>query len=143
MILGETLLPGRVARGEAHVYTLYYTDLEVSAPDGALLFADRIALEPAAASPRSPGRLGGYDVLATLYVVSRQPPPRELAAALGDALAARDAVLAGVSELPNGCGVAVRVLSASSLEVKNAVQLAWNTARLMLIGVPAPDLRKG
>lgn len=143
MILGETLLPGRVARGEAHDYTIYYTDLEVSAPDGALLFADRIALEPAAATPRSPGRLGPYDVLATLYVVTRQRPPHDLAAALHDGLAAQDAVLVGVSELPNGCGVAARLLGRTSLEVKNAVHLAWNTARLMLIGVPAPDLRKG
>ena len=143
VILGETLLPGRVARGEAHDYTIYYTDLEVSAPDGALLFADRIALEPAAATPRSPGRLGPYDVLATLYVVTRQRPPHDLAAALHDGLAAQDAVLVGVSELPNGCGVAARLLGRTSLEVKNAVHLAWNTARLMLIGVPAPDLRKG
>ena len=48
-----------------------------------------------------------------------------------------------VSELPNGCGVAMRLLGPTSLEVKNAVHLAWNTARLMLVGVPAPDLRKG
>jgi urease accessory protein len=143
VILGETLLPGRVARGEAHAYTIYYTDLEVYTPEGVLLFADRIVLEPAAASPRSPGRLGPYDVLASLYVVTRQIPAPDLAAALHDGLAAQGAVLAGVSELPNGCGVAVRLLGPTSLEVKNAVHLAWNTARLMLIGVPAPDLRKG
>jgi urease accessory protein len=143
VILGETLLPGRVARGEAHVYTIYYTDLEVSTPDGALLFADRMVLEPAVASPRSSGRLGPNDVLATLYVVTRQVPARDLAAALHDSLATQDAVLAGASELPNGCGVAMRLLGRTSLVVKNAVHLAWNTARLMLIGVPAPDLRKG
>jgi urease accessory protein len=82
-------------------------------------------------------------VLATLYVLTRQVPPRDLAAALHDGLAAQDAVLAGVSELPNGCGVSVRLLGRTSLEMKNALHLAWNTARLMLIGVPAPDLRKG
>jgi urease accessory protein len=39
--------------------------------------------------------------------------------------------------------VALRLLGLTSLGVKKAVHLAWNTARLMLIGVPAPDLRKG
>ena len=82
-------------------------------------------------------------MLATLYVVTRQLPPHDLAAALHAGLAAQDAVLGGVSELPNGCGVAVRLLGRTSLEVKNAVHLAWNTARLKLIGVPAPDVRKG
>jgi urease accessory protein len=142
-ILGETLLPGRVAHGEAHAYTLYYTDLEVSTPSGALLFADRIVLEPAASPTQSPGRLGPYDVLATLYVVSRQVPPPDLVAALRAALAPEDSVLAGVSELPNGCGAAVRLLGPTSRAVKRAVDLAWNSARLMLIGVPAPDRRKG
>ena len=82
-------------------------------------------------------------MLATLYVVTRQLPPHDLAAALHDGLAVQDVVLVGVSALPNGCGVAVRLLGRTSPEVKNALHLAWNTARLMLIGVPAPDLRKG
>lgn len=143
VILGETLLPGRIAHGESHAYTLYYTDLEVCAPDGALLVADRIALEPAAAPPQSPGRLGPYDVLASLYVVTRQIPPRELAGGLWQALVTQDAVLAGVSELPSACGVGVRLLGPTSTAVKRAVHLAWNTARLMVTGVPAPDVRKG
>ena len=142
-ILGEILLPGRVARGEAHAYTLYYTDLEAAAPDGTLLFADRIVLAPGAAPPRSPGRLGSHDVLATLYVATRQVPPSDLVGALRAALAAEDAVLAGVSELPNGSGAVARLLGPSSLPVKRAVRLAWDAARLLLIGVPAPDLRKG
>lgn len=142
-ILGETLLPGRVARGEAHVYATYYTDLEVGACDGTLLFADRVRFRPASATPRSPARLGPYDVLGTLYVLSRQEAPPRLVAALRDALAGQDAVLAGVSELPNDSGAAMRLLGATSSDVRKAVHLAWNAARLLLVGVPAPDLRKG
>lgn len=147
VILGEILLPGRVARGEMHAYTLYYTDLEVSAPDDALLFADRVVLAPSVQPVRSPGRLGPYDVLATLYVVTRQIPPRDLVEALRDALETQSAevgeVLGGVSELPNGSGAVVRLLGPTSSDVRRALHLAWTTARLALIGVPAPDLRKG
>lgn len=143
VILGETLLPGRSAYGESHAYTLYYTDLAVSAPTGALLFADRIAFQPDVAMPRSPGRLGSYEMLATLYVVTRQIPPRDLAEAVRDALAAQPGTLYGVSELPNESGVVARLLGNSSSEVKSALHLAWTTARLLLIGVSAPNLRKG
>lgn len=143
LILGETLLPGRVARGESHAYTLYYSDLEVRSPDGSLIFADRIVFDPAELSPRSPSRLGPFDVLSTFYVISRRRPPQELAGALHDALAEQVTVLAGVSTLPNEAGVVVRLLGPGSLEIARAFNLAWNTARQLLIGVPAPDLRKG
>lgn len=143
VILGEILLPGRVARGEAHAYSLYYTDLEARAPDGALLFADRLRLDPDAAPPRSPGRLGSYDVLAALYIITRQVSAADLADRLHDRLGTGADVLAGISTLPNACGAAMRALGHSSAAVGAAMRLAWNEARLALVGIPAPNLRKG
>lgn len=142
-ILGEVLLPGRVARGEAHAYSLYYTDLEARTPDGTLLFADRLKLAPDSAPPRSPGRLGPYDVLGALHVVTRRLPAGALADRLHSRLDAQADVLAGVSALPGDAGVAVRVLGHSSIAVGAAMHSAWDEARLALVGVPAPDLRKG
>lgn len=142
VILGEILLPGRVACGEVHAYTLYYADTEVSRLDGTPLVFDRVKLTPPDASPRSPGRLGPYDVLATLLIVTRQAPTRQLADCLHRCLDSHVSVLAGVSELPNASGVAVRLLGAHAPEVRSAFHVAWNEARLQVIGVPAPDRRK-
>jgi urease accessory protein len=50
--------------------------------------------------------------------------------------------MAGVSELPNGCGVSVRIMGTSGATVEHARTVAWNAARIALIGAPAPDLRK-
>ncbi len=143
IIFGDTLLPGRIARGEAHAYALYYTDTEVRTPDGKLLFADRLRLEPFLALPRSPGLLGGYDVLATLYVVTRKSPAGALVERLHHCLAAQQEVLAGASELPNGCGAVVRILGPTSAALAAAMRAAWNEARLAVVNLPAPDLRKG
>jgi urease accessory protein len=142
VILGEILLPGRVAYCEVHAYTLYCADTEVSGPDGTPLVVARIKISPTVVSPRSPGKLGPYDVLATLCIVTRKVPARQLSGCLHRNLATQTSVQAGASELPNECGVAVRMLGASSPEVRAAFELAWNEARLLLIGVPAPDLRK-
>ncbi|MFP5407217.1 MAG: urease accessory protein UreD, partial [Gammaproteobacteria bacterium] len=142
VILGETLLPGRVARDEMHDYSLYYADTEAHTPDGALLFADRLKLEPGSASPRSPGLLGSHNVLATLHVLTRQLAPDVLADRLHQCLATRPEVLAGVSELPNSCGVGVRALGPTSAAMHAAMRLAWNEARLALTGRPAPEARK-
>jgi urease accessory protein len=142
VILGEILLPGRVARGEMHAYSLYYTDLEARTPDGVLLCADRLKLDPGLTSPHSPGRLGPYDVLAALYVISRRLPAGDLVSRLQDCLASQTEVLAGASALPNGCGAVLRALGYRSAAVGAAMRLAWNEARLALVGIPAPDLRK-
>ena len=51
VILGETLLPGRVAHGEANVYDLYWSETEIRRPDGRLLFADVLRLNPTGGAP--------------------------------------------------------------------------------------------
>lgn len=142
-IVGEMLLPGRVARGEVHAYELYWAETEARRPDGMLLFADLLRLSPTEGEGvRSLGLLGGSDVVATLYVVSERRPADELVEPLRDSLAGID-VLAGVSELPNGCGVSVRLLGRTSKTVRAALTNAWHAVRMALLGVPTPHLRKG
>lgn len=144
VILGETLLPGRVAHGEAHLYDLYWAETQVRRPDATLLFADVLRLTPGRGeTPTSAGVLGPYDVIATLYVVSNRCDPADLVALLREALIACPEVLSGVSELPSRCGAAVKLLGPTSKTVQAALRTAWNTARVELLGVPAPNLRKG
>ena len=144
VVLGDVLLPGRVAHDEAHVYDLYWAETEARRPDGTLLFSDMVRMHPAAGEdPRSIGFLGGHDVLATLYVVTAQVTAGSLVSVLRSALACCPSVLAGATELPNGCGVAARFLGTSSAQVQAALRAAWSAVRVELLGAPAPDLRKG
>ena len=144
VILGETLLPGRVARDEAHVYDLYWVETEVRRPDGRLLFADVLRLGSGTGEhPKSPGLLGDHEVVASLYVVSGQAEPAAVVARLRRALAPCADLLVGVSELPNACGCVVRLLGPSSRAVGTALRLAWDSARRAIIGAAAPNLRKG
>lgn len=144
VILGDILLPGRVAHGEAHVYDVISSETQVRRPDGALQFADVLQLHPAGGEDaRSPGVLGEHDVVATLHVVTSRMAPAELVSLLRKALRDCPGVVAGASELPNGSGVIVRILGTTSKAVKAATSSAWSTARVALLGVPAPYLRKG
>jgi urease accessory protein len=143
VILGEILLAGRMARNEAHVYDVYWADTEVRGADGTLWFADTLRLRPGEIDdPNSPGVLGGYYVLASLYVISSRRPPSELVALLREALVDVPEVLAGVTELPLGRGAAVRILGYTSRAVQAAMYAAWDRARTELLGAPAPNLRK-
>jgi urease accessory protein len=143
VILGETLLPGRVAHDEAHVYDVYWSETSVRSPDEELLFADVLRMNPGAGeNPRSIGLLDAHDVISVLYVMSAQTDPADMVALLRAALSACDLV-SGVSELPNGCGAAVKLLGSSSKAVQAGLRTAWNAARVELLGTPAPNLRKG
>jgi urease accessory protein len=143
VILGETLLPGRVAHEGAHLYDIYWSETEVRRPDDTLLLADVLRMSPGAGeNPRSTGLLGPYDVIAALYLVSGQADPAVLVRLLRDAQPSGE-VLAGVSELPSRAGALVKLLGPNSNSVRTALRAVWNAARLELLGAPAPDLRKG
>jgi urease accessory protein len=144
VMLSDALLPGRVAHGEAHAYALYWAETEFRQPDGTLLVADVLRLHPAAGDdPKLIGLLGSYDALATLYIITRQADPTALVCLMRSALVACTAVLAGATELPHGCGTAVRLLGNSSTAVQAALRSVWSAACLELLGAPAPNLRQG
>jgi urease accessory protein len=143
VIVGELLLPGRVARGEVHAYDVYLAETDAVRPEGTLLFADVLRLRPAEGQGvGSLGVLGGSDVVATLYIVSGRAPACELVELIRAAPADGD-VRIGVSELPNGAGVCARILGATSKTVRHALTSTWNAARLALLDAAVPDLRKG
>lgn len=144
VIMGEIVLPGRVAHHEAHVYDLYWAETQAHREDGTILFADTLRLRPGeTGDPRSPGMLGEHDVVATLHVLTAQVAPADLVGLVRDALTGVPGVLAGATELPGGCGVTVRMLGPTSKAVQAAMRTAWNAVRIAVLGAPSPDLRKG
>lgn len=146
VMMGEILTPGRTAYGEHHDYEIYLAQMEAYDLDGHLLVADTVKLEPKSSTPNGLALLGAYDAFGVLYCFSRRLPPADLATVLRQALAddprSAGRTISGVSELPNGCGVSVRILGSTGAAVERARTIAWNAARLAVLGVPAPDLRK-
>ena len=78
--------------------------------------------------------------MATLFVVSPLRPAATIADALHSAIA--DQATAGVSVLPDDRGAWVCILGTDSPTVRLTLRRAWDAARRLLIGVPAPLLRK-
>jgi urease accessory protein len=136
-VVGEVLVPGRLARDEAFEFDHAYLGTEATGPDG-LLFADANDLRPAATDPRRPGVLGDHRVLGTLYAVGDPG----LSDALHERVADRADVRAGATHLPNDAGAMVRVLGEDTAPVRAAMRAAWDEARRALVGAPAPTRRK-
>lgn len=144
VVLGESMLVGRLARGERNDYDVFYSDMEVCRPDGELVFADTVRLAPSEDGVTGPAVLGDFGVMASLFVVTGRAPASAVADTLHEALAPLIplGLRAGVSVLPQDCGAWVRILGEESPEVEAALRGAWEAARLLLIGVPVPTRRR-
>jgi len=142
LIYSEVILPGRVARGEVHAYRLYYNRTEAADEQGRLLFVDTVRLRPQTIPVQTPGLLGAFDVLGTMYVVTPLAEPGALAHQLHERLQGREALMAAASELPGGAGVIVRVLGQTSQGVASALRNVWEHVRMRILGVGPPSLRK-
>ncbi|MEV7770997.1 urease accessory protein UreD [Kitasatospora sp. NPDC086791] len=163
VLASETVLAGRLARGERNAYRVFASDLEVRRPDGRLVALDTVRLEPARAAGGGVGRggdggrvggtgrggagvtgpavLAGHDVMSSLYVLSPLAPPARVADALHEALG-DCGLLYGVSVLPEDSGAWLRLLGSDTRACAAALRSAWDAVRRLLIGVPAPELRK-
>ncbi|WP_391858636.1 urease accessory protein UreD [Streptomyces rugosispiralis] len=142
VVLGETIAAGRLARGERHAYRLLYSDLEITRPDGEPVVVDTVRLDPREpGSVTGPAVFGGYDLMATLYAVTPLAPAAQVADTLHEALLTTGPAF-GVSVLPDDCGAWARIMGSDPPAVTRALRAAWNALRGLLIGVPAPDLRK-
>ncbi|MCX4551468.1 urease accessory protein UreD [Streptomyces sp. NBC_01387] len=140
VVIGETVTPGRPALGEHHVYDVLGLDLEVRRPDGRLLALDTMRFCPDLHGVNGPGVLSGHACVGSLFVVSGRCAATVVADALHTALDGRG-VLHGVSVLPHDCGAWVRILGDDAPAVAAARHAAWDAARRLLTGSPAPDLR--
>ncbi|WP_327302752.1 urease accessory protein UreD [Streptomyces sp. NBC_01298] len=159
VLVSETVLSGRLARGERNAYQVFASDFELRRPSGELVALDTVRLEPGGAAGSAgrsgsgsgsfsgstsidgPAVLAGHSVMACFFAVSPLAPARELADLLHATLAGRGLAY-GVSVLPQDCGAWVRVLGEHTEPVTRALGAAWDAVRRRLIGVPAPDLRK-
>ncbi|WUH78994.1 urease accessory protein UreD [Streptomyces sp. NBC_00435] len=157
VLVSETVLSGRLARGERDAYAVFASDFELRRPGGELVALDTVRLEPGGpggptgsgdAGSRAgrsavdgPAVLAGHSVMACFFAVSPLAPARELADLLHETLAGHQLPY-GVSVLPQDCGAWVRVLGERSEAVTRALAAVWDAVRRRLIGVPAPALRK-
>ncbi|MFD7584836.1 urease accessory protein UreD [Kitasatospora sp. NPDC059811] len=141
VLAGETVLAGRLARGERNAYQVFASDLEVRRPDGQLIAIDTVRLEPPEAGVTGPAVLAGHDVMASLYVVTPLAPAAQVADTLHEALAG-SGLLHGVSVLPHDSGAWLRLLGSDTRACAAAQRTAWDAVRRLLIGAPAPALRK-
>ena len=133
LVFGSVLVAGRIAMGESHAYDQYTSRVTALGAHGQLEWREVTHLAPAVASPRRPGLLREQQVLGALSVTTMRARPDALSRALHDVLQKQAAVAGGVSELPGGRGVSVRLLGLRAEPVVTALHAMVSWVREALL----------
>lgn len=124
--------------GELFEYDLLSVCTQAHRPDGTPLFREKMVAEPKKKTVRQIGIMGDYDVFANVLVLT---PEREAAQIYEKTKAFIDRekkLAAGITHLPNRCGLLLKVLGRETQPVKQLVREFCSTVRMQVKGKPVP-----
>lgn len=141
LFYAEIYMSGRkyFESGERFAYDILSVCTRAERPDGAPLFREKFIVRPGQWSPSSLGAMNGYDVFANVLVLT----PPEAADRIYDCTAAfidpQQHLAAGITRLPNNCGLLYKVLGDESGPVKRLVRAFCSTVRQAVKKRPLPE----
>lgn len=134
LVIGEVVLPGRTARGENFAFHSLDRRLTVMGVDGRPLLQEASILTPPDLDPLRLSVLSGdFPVTGTLLIVAPDQKLSDLREQLQHRLVAAAAGnnghKAGITELPNAAGLALKVLSKESRTARAIIRESAETVR--------------
>jgi urease accessory protein len=109
-----------------------HSELSVESFGGRLLARDRYLLSGSVLADRLPGVTGPFRCHGTFVVLGNAVPAAPLVETLRAALDSASEAYAGVSSLPNACGVVVRVQAPDAVALRAALHAVRASARFLL-----------
>lgn len=141
LFYAEIYLSGRryFGEGERFCYDILSVKTQAERPDAAPLFQEKFIIRPDRTSPEGLSAMNGYDIFANAVVLT-PPDKAECLYERTKAFIDRERRLAaGVTRLPNGCGLSYKVLGDDTGTVKRLVRNFCSDVRRCVKGRPLPE----
>jgi len=140
LLCSEIVLPGRRHHhpDECFGATLLSLATTAARPDGALLFTERLLIEPSRHPMRQTGVMDGFDVFGNVIVCTPPDKAQRIHERVGAEVDLTQGVAFGACRLPNDAGLIYKVLGRDSAQVKAKVREFWAVAREEITGAPIP-----
>jgi urease accessory protein len=148
LVFGEVIAPGRVEMGEVLAFDQLQNRLTVLAPNGDPIYRESFSLAPRKHSLSGIGLLGQLTApsLGTMLLLNSSGDLEKLSdgvrARVGPLVEGLTTIRAGVTLLPNGLGIGVKVLGEPLAAVKEVMKSVWAESRRQVLRVDLPHLRK-
>ncbi|WP_313054669.1 urease accessory protein UreD [Pseudomonas lopnurensis] len=120
---------GHEPDGKDIYFDKYLSTLRISRPDGRLLLQDRMQLSGKDLKSANVGMTGTYQTLASLFILNDRIDTESILKSLRSGVLGQSRGYAAASELPSGCGIWVRALSHSAVDLQYIVNAIWQNAR--------------
>ena len=141
LFYAEIYMSGRkyFDRGERFAYDVLSVTTQAERPDGERLFREKFVIRPASEPPAALGVMGGYDVFANAIVLTPPDEAERIYARTEAFVDDATRTAAGITRLPNGCGLLYKALSDETGPVKRLVRRFCSTVREEVKHRPLPE----
>ena len=142
LLYSEIVQPGRKHHHPEECFgvTLLSTAVTAQRPDGQLLFAEKLVIEPGRRAMRQTGVMDGFDVFGNVILLTPKDAADRIHARVGADVDLANGVAFGACRLPNDAGLIYKVLGRETAQVKAKVNEYWGIVREEVTGaaIPAP-----
>lgn len=125
--------------GELFVYDLLSVCTRAFRPDGTPLFREKMVAEPKRESVRHIGVMNDYDVFANVVVLTPEKDAGQIYGHTQAFIDREEGLAAGVTYLPNRCGLIFKVLGKETQPVKKMMRKFCSFVRMQIKGKPLPE----
>jgi len=112
--------------------------MTIARPDGAVLFSEKLLIEPQRHDMRQTGVMGPFDVLGNVLLCAPKERSERIWQRIGAAVDLAGGLAFGASRLPNDAGLIVKVLGCETAPVKAKVRELWGVMREECTGARLP-----
>jgi urease accessory protein len=142
MIYSEILVPGRVASGEKFEYDICYIKTVATNHAAKLRFIDVLKLIPKKDNFKARGIMENFSILGNVYILAKVDHAKFLKEEINSIVKNIRKIQGGASILPDGHGIAVRLLGNTTEHVKDVVYEILNVSRRTILGGSFSKMRK-
>jgi urease accessory protein len=140
LLCSEIVQPGRKHHhpDECFGATLLSLATVASRSGGALLFSEKLVIEPLRNPMRQSGVMDGFDVFGNVILCAPADVADRVHARIAAEVDLEEGVAFGACRLPNDAGLAYKILGRETAQVRGKVREFWEVARHEITGAAIP-----
>lgn len=141
LFYAEIYMSGRkyFDRGETFQYDILSVCTHAEQPNGEPLFREKFIIRPGMHAPTTLGAMNGYDVFANVIVLTPPEHADRIYERTEAFIDPQRRLAAGITRLPNRCGLLYKVLGSETAPVKKLIRAFCAAVRLEVKGKPLPE----
>jgi len=141
LIYSEILTPGRVAMGESFDYDICYLRTHCKNQDKKIRFLENTKVEPKKQRLKDFGILGEYEIVGTVYILTRKKDVVELEDRINKNIRIPDGYM-GTSILPDESGIVIRILANKTDNISDVIFKTLEISRKKILEASFSKIRK-